>query len=111
METDCREAQLTFQGLGRRTVVADFSAGRLSSDAGGLLLLREVAERSGLLWRFAQCFRDHRTPALLEHTVAELLAQRVLAQACGYEDLLVVQCARVGDDPPRPVPVRAEPVH
>jgi hypothetical protein len=87
VETECREAQLVFQGLGRRTVVADFSAGRLSSDAGGLLLLREVAERSGLLRRFARCFRDHRAPELIEHTVAELLAQRVLAQACGYEDL------------------------
>ena len=87
MRTDCTEEQLTFQGLGRRTVVAEFSAGRLSSDAGGLLLLREVAERTGLLRRFAQCFRDHRDPELIEHTVEELLAQRVLAQACGYEDL------------------------
>ena len=39
MRTDCREAQLTFQGLGRRQVVADFSAGRLSTDAGGVVLL------------------------------------------------------------------------
>jgi hypothetical protein len=68
-------------------VVAEFNAGRLSSDAGGLLLLREVAERTGLLRRFARCFRDHRAPELIEHTVAELLAQRVLAQACGHEDL------------------------
>jgi hypothetical protein len=51
------------------------------------LLLREVAERTGLVRRFAQCFRDYRNPALIEHTVAELLGQRVLAQACGYEDL------------------------
>jgi hypothetical protein len=42
VQTECREAQLTFQGFGRRAVVADFSAGRLSTDAGGLLLLREV---------------------------------------------------------------------
>ena len=85
--TDCREDQLAFQGLGRRAVVADFSAGRLSTDAGGLLLLREVAERSGLLQRFAACFTDHRAPALIEHTVGELVSQRVLALACGYEDL------------------------
>ncbi len=87
MRTDCTEEQLAFQGLGRRAVVADFSAGRLSSDAGGVLLLREVAERSGLLRRFAACFTDHRDPALIEHTVAELVTQRVLALACGYEDL------------------------
>lgn len=87
METDCRETQLTFQGFGRRAVVADFSAGRLSTEAGGLLLLREVAERSGLLRQFAGCFTDHRDPTLVEHTVAELVSQRVLALACGYEDL------------------------
>ena len=87
MRTDCREEQLAFQGLGRRVVVADFSAGRLSTDAGGLLLLREVAARSGLLQRFAACFTDHRDPALIEHTVAELASQRVLGLACGYEDL------------------------
>lgn len=87
MRTDCTEEQIVFQGLGRRSVVADFSAGRLSSDAGGLLLLREAAERSGLLRRFAGCFTDHRRPELIEHTVQELVSQRVLALACGYEDL------------------------
>jgi hypothetical protein len=67
-------------------VVAAFNAGRLTQD-GGLLLLREVAERTGLIRRFAACFRDQRRPERIEHTVAELLAQRVLAQAQGYEDL------------------------
>ena len=59
----------------------------MSTDVGGLLLLREGAERAGLLRRFAGCFTDHREPGLIEHSVAELVAQRVLAQACGYEDL------------------------
>jgi hypothetical protein len=68
-------------------VVADFSAGRLSTDAGGVVLLREVAERSGLLRRFAAGFTDHRDPALIEHSVESLVTQRVLALACGYEDL------------------------
>jgi hypothetical protein len=36
-----------------------------------------VAEGSGLLREFAACFRDHRDPALIEHTVAELVSQRV----------------------------------
>jgi len=67
-------------------VVARFDGGRITSDA-GILLLREVAERMGLLRRFAQCFADHRDPELIEHTVEEFVAQRVLALACGYEDL------------------------
>jgi hypothetical protein len=67
-------------------VVARFDGGRITSD-GGVLLLREAAERTGLLRQFAQCFTDHRDPELIEHTVEELVAQRVLALACGYEDL------------------------
>src|SRR5207253_6261149 len=84
--TDCRAAQLTFQELGGRQVVARFDGGRITSDA-GVLLLREVAERTGLLRSFAHCFTDHRARELIEHTVEELVAQRVLALACGYEDL------------------------
>lgn len=37
--------------------------------------------------RIAECFIDHRDPRRIEHTVADLLAQRVLGLACGYEDL------------------------
>jgi hypothetical protein len=67
-------------------VDAAFDGGRQTSDA-GLLLLREVAERTGLLRRFADCFTDHRRQDLIEHTVSELVSQRVLAQVQGYEDL------------------------
>jgi hypothetical protein len=67
-------------------VVARFDGGRPTSDA-GVLLLREVAERTGLLRQFAACITDHRDPALIEHPVAELVSQRVMALGCGYEDL------------------------
>jgi hypothetical protein len=67
-------------------VEAAFDGGRQTSDA-GLLLLREVAERTGLLRRFADCFTDYRRQDLIEHTVGELVSQRVLAQVQGYEDL------------------------
>jgi hypothetical protein len=86
VQTECKASQLKCQGFGRRQVVADFDGGRISSD-GGLLLLREVAQRSGLLERFARCFSDYRDPRLIEHKVEELVAQRVLALAQGYEDL------------------------
>ena len=86
MQTECKVSQLKVQGFGRRQVVADFDGGRISSD-GGLLLLREVAQRSGLLKRFASCFGDHRDPRLIEHRVEELVAQRVLALAQGHEEL------------------------
>ena len=86
MQTDCSPGQLEFQGVGGRRVEAAFDGGRQTSDA-GLLLLREVAERTGLLKRFADCFTDHRRQDLIEHTVGELVSQRVLAQVQGYEDL------------------------
>lgn len=86
MQTECKERQLEFQGFGRRQVVASFDGGRISSD-GGLLLLREVASRSGLLTRFGQCFTDYRDARYIEHTVEELVSQRVFGLAQGYEDL------------------------
>jgi hypothetical protein len=67
-------------------VVADFSAGEVTSDAGGLLL-REVAEATRILRRFTDCFVDYRDPEAVEHSVLELLAQRVYAVALGYEDV------------------------
>jgi hypothetical protein len=63
-----------------------FDAGRVTSD-GGLALVRELIERTGVLREFAACFTDHRDPARIEHTVEELLTQRVLGIICGYEDL------------------------
>ena len=86
MQTDCTSDQIEFQGFGRRRVVAHFDAGRTSSD-GGVLLLREVAERTGWLGRFAACFRDGRDALRIEHTTRELVSQRVLGIALGYEDL------------------------
>lgn len=76
--TDCRTTQLEFQEFGGRTVVGGFDAGRVTSD-GGVVLLREVAERTGLLRGFARCFVDHRNADLIEHTVEELVGQRVMA--------------------------------
>lgn len=86
MTTDCIPHQLEFQGLTRRAVVASFDGGTLSSD-GGVLLLAEVDRRLGLLEQFAACFEDHRNPALVEHSVEELVRQRVFALALAYEDL------------------------
>ena len=90
MQTECptseRRAKVEVTALERRRVDVDFSAGRVSSDGGGLLL-REVDLRLGLLERLSECFCDHRSPDRLEHTVTELLRQRVYGLALGYEDL------------------------
>jgi hypothetical protein len=72
--------------LGRRTIVADFSGEQISTE-GGAVLLRVAEEKTGIVEQFAACFRDHRDPELIEHSVRELVAQRVFGLALGYEDL------------------------
>jgi hypothetical protein len=67
-------------------VVASFDGGRISSD-GGALLLRQVDQQLGLIESFAECFDDHRSAEWVEHTVEDLLRQRIFALALGYEDL------------------------
>ena len=85
-QSECNGEQLSFQGVGKRQIVARFDGGQLSSDGGGLLLL-EVERRTGLLRQFAECFRDHRNPKLVTHRVRSLIGQRVMGLALGYEDL------------------------
>jgi len=84
--TVCTESKLELEGVGRRRFEVDFSAGRVSSDGGGLLL-RAADRRLRLSERLAVCFTDHRKPWLIDHTVQDLVAQRVLGLALGYEDL------------------------
>jgi hypothetical protein len=86
LSTDCTAQRYLFQGPGRREVVASFNGGRISSD-GGVLLLCETDRKLGLVDRFAECFDDHRAAEWVEHSVEELLRQRVFGLALGHEDL------------------------
>jgi hypothetical protein len=86
MTTDCKQTSFEFQGIGSRKVVADFGAGDVSSDGGGLLL-REMETKRQWIQNAAKCFSDGRNPDLIEHSVSELCAQLVYGLALGYEDL------------------------
>ena len=86
MTTQCTPEQLEFQSFGRRRVSGRFDGGRLTSDAGGLLL-REVEQRLNVLSRLAGCFTDYRQAGMVEHPVESLLAQRIYGLALGYEDI------------------------
>jgi Transposase DDE domain group 1 len=68
-------------------VVAGFDGGKLTSDAGALLL-GATDQVIGLARRFAACFRDARYPAFVEHAVATLVGQRIIGIALCYEDLI-----------------------
>jgi len=87
MQTQCKPQQFEFEAVGRRSVMAAFDGGAVSSDAGALLLAK-AAQATGLIGRFAECFEDRRDPDLIEHSVKMLVGQRVLGVALGYEDLI-----------------------
>lgn len=84
--TECTQTSFGFQAHFRRQVSAQFDGGTMTSDAGGLLL-REIDRRLTLLSRLARCFLDGRDPERTQHTVAEMVSQRVYALALGYEDV------------------------
>jgi hypothetical protein len=84
--TECTQSSSCFATDFKRQVVARFDGGTISSD-GGALLLHRLEQNTGILRQFAACFRDHRDPAAVEHSVLELVRQRVYGLALGYEDL------------------------
>src|SRR4029077_9925114 len=89
---------------------ADFLGGRLTSDAGAILL-REVGQSTGLFDAINEAIPDPRHPVFITHDQRSMIAQRVVAIALGYEDLndhqtlrndpaLKVAAGRVPDDDP-----------
>ena len=69
-----------------KEVVSNFSGGNITSD-GGMISLFDVARITGLLDRFTGCFNDGRAQCMVAHNLTTLISQRVLAMACGYQDL------------------------
>lgn len=84
--TECNQSEFGFEASGRREIVARFDGGTISSD-GGALLLRQTDKRLNLLPRLAECFLDGRNQDLIEHSILEMLSQRIYGLALGYEDL------------------------
>ena len=76
---------LEFPSVHGKKVVADFEGGVVTSDA-GLLLLRETERSVGVISRLTGCIMDKRDQRYVDHTKRELITQRVMQIACGYED-------------------------
>src|SRR5665213_1396521 len=84
--TECTQERFGFTAHFSRRVEAGFTAGQVSSDGGGLLL-REVDRKIKLVERVAACFTDGRSAERIEHTLAEMLSQRIFGLTLGYEDV------------------------
>jgi hypothetical protein len=80
-----RQTVLDFAKISGKQIDADFEGGTLTSD-GGVLFLREVEARVGVIRRLAEALPDRRDPRYVDHTLEDLLRQRVFQIACGYED-------------------------
>jgi hypothetical protein len=87
MPTECSADLFGFAPVDGRAVVAGFDGGKITSDAGALLL--GATDRAiRLVERFTECFTDSRAAELIEHEVRTLVGQRVFGIALGYEDLV-----------------------
>jgi len=83
---DCTSRQLEFEPFKGRRVQAKFDGGEVSSD-GGLLLVRKLERRVGLIDAVARALADPRDPERITHRLEALLRQRVFGLIQGYEDL------------------------
>ena len=84
--TECNQSSFGFEVSGKREIVARFDGGTISSD-GGAFLLRQTDRRLNLLPRLAKSFLDGRNQDQVQHSVLEMLSQRIYGLALGYEDL------------------------
>jgi hypothetical protein len=84
--TECNQSGFGFEACGSREIVVRFDGGTISSD-GGAFLLRQTDQRLNLLPRLAECFLDGRKQEQVEHSIQEMLSQRIYGLALGYEDI------------------------
>src|SRR6267143_5351019 len=96
MSDDSTTQCLLFPGIFRKPVVAQFDQREGSSD-GGALLLKAADRHYGLVAGLASCLRDERQAGKVDHSLRELVAQRVFSIACGYPD--ANDSARLSEDP------------
>lgn len=78
-------SQLRFPAIAGFSVRADFDGGAMSSDFGALLL-RGADQQIGLISRLVSAIYDKRHPSYIEHSMTDLLSQRIFQTACGHFD-------------------------
>ncbi|MDA0809450.1 MAG: transposase [Planctomycetota bacterium] len=92
--TGCNAERIHFSRV-RRRLVADFN--RVFTSDAGVLLLREVDRKIGLIDAINDCLPDPRDQRFTIYEQREMIAQRIYSIALGSEDLNDQQAIR--DDP------------
>ena len=75
----------SFPAVGRKKITAAFDGGRITSDA-GVMLLGQAERRLKVADKLAAVIADPRNPLLITHSLGSIFRARILAIACGYED-------------------------
>src|SRR6202161_4310514 len=85
MSDDSTTQCLLFPGIFRKPVVAQFDQ-REGGSEGGARLQKAADRHYGLVAGLAACLRDERQAGKVDHSLRELVGQRVFSIACGYPD-------------------------
>ena len=81
--------------VSKKPIELSYSGEKISSD-GGLLLLKELDNQTGLISHFGDCINDTRDKRYVAHTITEILSQRIFQISAGYED--ANDCNSLKDD-------------
>ena len=80
-----KQLSLQFATISGKKVTADFTGGDVTSDV-GVMVMREVANKIGIIEQLAQAIHDKRHQSYVKHELIELLTQRIFQIICGYDD-------------------------
>ncbi len=107
MSDDSTTQCLLFPEIFSKPVLARFDQRQSSSD-GGAFLLKAADRRYKLTEALAGCLLDKRQAGKVDHSLHELVAQRVFSIACGYPD--ANDSARLASDPIHKMLLDRDPV-
>ncbi len=78
--------ELEFRRIKGRKLIVNFEGGRITSDA-GIVWIAELDKKLKITAKFAECFQDYRHSSYVDHSLNQLLAQRVYGILLGYDDV------------------------
>ena len=103
MSASAFQVQFPLSKTRKIPVVGAFDAGAVSSD-GGLILLRQIDAKIGIVHRLSQCLEDTRQQSKVKQSVEDMVRQRVFGICLGYEDCNDFDTTHAQRGYPAPIP-------